>query len=254
MRVYIKKFVQSTSVAYALVTIGLLLGGCATKTNQKSVKPFEGLSLPDTDVTLMPGDEIEVKFFYTPDLNEEQRIRPDGKITLQLVGEITAAGLKPAQLQKVLELKYTGLVERPSATVIPRELSQRKVFIGGAVNQPGLLEMPGNMTALGAIMESGSFNMEEADLTNILVLRYDEGEARSFQLDMRDALHGGTPHTPFYLHAQDVVFVQRTGVVRTAQWIRQYINQMVPQFGFNYFYNTGTASSTIGLDTTSYRR
>ncbi len=254
MRTNTKQFVHSMHLAFALAIVGGLLGGCASEPDGKYIKPYQGLSLPDTDVTLMPGDEVEIKFFYNPDLNEIQRVRPDGKISLQLVGEITAAGLKPSQVQKVLEQKYTGLVERPSAVVIPRELSQRKVFVGGAVNQPGLLDMPGNLTALAAILEAGGFNMEEAELKNIIVLRNENGETNSYQLDLRDALRGEDPHTPFYLHSQDIVYVQRTSVVRTAQWIRQYINQMVPQFGFNYLYNTGTGDSTIGVDTTSYRR
>ena len=49
------------------------------------------------DYTFSPGDSIDVKFFYTPELNEIQNVRPDGKIALQIIGEVTAAGKTPAE-------------------------------------------------------------------------------------------------------------------------------------------------------------
>lgn len=218
-----------------------------------SVKPYKGLSWPDASVTLMPGDELEIKFFYTPELNESQQIRADGKISLQLVGDVKAAGLKPAQLKDVLERKFTGLIDRPSVVVITRELQHRKVYVSGAVQQPGALDLSYNMTALSAIMQAGGFNFQEAELTNIIVLRHAGNTSKSFCLNLQDALNGEAPHAPFYLHTQDIVFVQRTGVTRAAQWISQHINQMVPQVGFGYSYNTGTGNSTIGVDTSSRR-
>ena len=232
--------------AFVIIMTSLILAGCKSPTAE-SVKPYKGLSKPDNRVTLMSGDLLDIKFFYTPELNESQQIRPDGKIAMQLVGDVTAAGLKPAQLTAVLEQKFSGLIERPSVVVIVRELQNRKVYIGGAVQQPGVLDMSGTMTALSAIMQAGGFNMQEAELQNIIVLRHEAGNIKSFCLNFQDALNGETPHAPFYLHAQDIVFVQRSGVVKAAEWISQHINQMVPQIGLTYLYNTGTGDSTIGV-------
>ncbi len=251
MKKHTNKWMQVVSGAVMILLVGFTLTGCATA-DVDLVKPLE--STPDTSVILMPGDEIDVKFFYTPELNELQNIRPDGQISLQLVGDVMAAGLKPVELQDVLKEKFTGLIERPSVVVITRNLQHRKVYIGGAVRQPGVLEMPGNMTALSAIMQTGGFNLQEAELKKVIVLRSDGTTTQQFNLDFQDALNGKGPHTPFYLHSQDIVFVQRTGVVKTAEWISQHINQMVPQFGFTYFYNTGTQDSTVGVDTSTSRR
>lgn len=240
-----------TLCAVMMLMVGAMLSGCTTA-DVKAVTPVR--SEPDTNVMLMPGDEIDVKFFYTPELNELQRVRPDGKISLQLVGDVQAAGLRPDQVQKVLEAKYTGLIERPSVVVIARNLQHRTVYIGGAVQKPGIVEMPGSITALSAILQSGGFYTSEANLKEVLVLRHDGDTAQQFTLNLQDALSGKAPHEPFYLHSQDIVFVQRTGVVKTAEWISQHINQMVPQFGFTYFYDSGSDSSTIGLDTSTSRR
>lgn len=251
MRVHVR-MEWKHSLFCILVATSLLVAGCRSKTPE-FIKPYRGMSSPDTNVTLMPGDLLDIKFFYAPELNETQQIRADGKITLQLAGDITAAGLNPYDLKIELEKTFQALVDRPSAAVIVREMNKRKVYIGGAVNTPGVIEMPGNMTALDAIMQAGGFNMKEADLEQIVVLRREGATSKSYCLNLRDALDGKTPHAPFYLHAQDIVYIQRTGVVKTGQWINQHINQLVPQFGFTYFYNTGTKDSTIGLDTSSYR-
>jgi protein involved in polysaccharide export with SLBB domain len=204
-------------------------------------------SLPDTRVTLAPGDLLEVKFFYTPELNEAQQVRPDGKITLQLAGDVKAAGLTPAELQKALEQKYTGLIENPSVAVIVRELNHRNVYVGGSVNEPGMLSMPGHMTALGAIMEAGGFDLREAKLENVLVIRHENDTRTVFSLDVRDTLKGDTPPAPFYLHPQDIVYVPRTTIVNVGQWIDQHINRIVPQTGFTYFYTSG--DHRVGVDT-----
>jgi protein involved in polysaccharide export with SLBB domain len=207
--------------------------------------------MPDARVILAPGDLVDVKFFYTPELNESQNIRPDGKITLQLAGEVMAAGLTPSQLQSDLEKKYAGLIEKPSVAVIARTLNHRNVYIGGAVNQPGMIAMPGDLTALSAILQAGGFNMNEAALENVLVIRQ-KGETReTFCLDFREDLKGDAPQAPFYLHAQDIVYVPRTTIVNVNQWVNQHINKVVPQFGFTYFRTMG--DSTVGLDTSASR-
>jgi 5'(3')-deoxyribonucleotidase len=73
----------------------------------------------------------------------------------------------------------------------------------------------------------------------------------SYVLDLSDAINGRAPSAPFYLHPQDIVYVQRTGVVKAAQWIDQHITQLIPQAGFTYSFNTGTGDSTIGADTSA---
>jgi protein involved in polysaccharide export with SLBB domain len=207
--------------------------------------------MPDARVILAPGDLVDVKFFYTPELNESQNIRPDGKITLQLAGEVMAAGLTPSQLQSDLENKYTGLIEKPSVAVIARTLYHRNVYIGGAVNTPGMIEMPGDLTALSAVIRAGGFNMREAELENVIVIRQEGATRKAYSLNFKEELKGDVPEAPFYLHAQDIVYVPRTRIVNVGQWVDQHINKIVPQFGFTFLQTSG--NTTIGYDNATYR-
>ena len=231
-----------------ILAVGTLLTGCKSADIGEAT-PFQ--SQPDARVTLMPGDQVDIKFFYTPELNELQGIRPDGKISLQLIGDVMAAGSTPAQLQDVLQKKYTGLIEKPSVVVIARELAHRNIYIAGSVHQPGLQEMPGHRTVLASIMKAGGFDMTSANIKKVTVIRHENGKRKSYKLDFKGVLSGESEYVPFYLHAQDIVYVPRTGIVRTAQWLDQYITQMIPKTGFSLFYNTGSNDSIIGVDTTS---
>lgn len=247
MKIRSKKTDTSATCKALVVLCGILsLAGCQTPTLE-TMLPDARSSAPDARVTLFPGDELDIRFFYTPELNDVQRIRADGKITLQLLGEVKAAGMTPSELQQTLEKQYTGLIEKPSVAVIVRALNHRNVYIAGAVHDPGLIEMPGHTTVLAAIMQAGGFDMREANLENVLVIRHENGERKTFTLDFKEALSGGMPGNPFYLHAQDIVYVQRTGIVKTAQWIDQHISQLVPQTGLLYIYESG--NHRVGIDT-----
>ncbi|QHI70272.1 polysaccharide biosynthesis/export family protein [Tichowtungia aerotolerans] len=242
--------IYSSGISRVIVAVAaVLLAGCKTPDSQ-FVK-IGGVSAPDTRVTLAPGDQLDIRFFYTPELGDIQEIRADGKITLQLIGDVDAAGLTPPQLQKKLEESYAGLIEKPSVAVIARKLNHRNIYVAGSVKTPGLLPMPGHLTALEAIMQAGGFDMKEADSSEVVVIRNNRGVRTSYVVDLSNAINGKAPSKPFYLHAQDIVYVQRTGAVKAAQWINQHVTQLIPQAGFTYFYNSGTGDSTIGVDTSA---
>jgi polysaccharide export outer membrane protein len=240
--------IAGLSCLAAVILTALLLTGCKSP-EIKSVKPVAGMSGPDMRVVLAPADQLEIRFFYTPELNDIQLIRADGKITLQLVGDILAAGLTPSQLQERLQELYSGLIEKPSVAVIARNLSHRNIYVAGAVMTPGMQPMPGHITALEAIMQAGGFDMKEADTGEVVIIRNENGKRMAYSLDFDDAINGKAPHEPFYLHPQDVVYVQRSEVVKTAQWINQHITQLIPQTGFTYFYESG--GHTVGADTSA---
>jgi protein involved in polysaccharide export with SLBB domain len=232
------------AVVVGLTLGALMAGGCQTP--RERPMPYDAGSPPDMNVKLQPGDLIEAKFYYSPELNESQRVRPDGKIALQLIGEIEAAGKDPQQLQAELREKYTGLIEKPEVAVLVREMSNRAVFVGGAVRNPGRIPMTGNLTALAAILEAGGFDMTQAGFNRVVVIRQEEDQPKSYILDYAKTLKG-EPGEPFYLHSQDLVIVPRTPITDIDQWIDQYLNRIVPQFGFTYTRPIG--DGVIGIDT-----
>ena len=102
----------------------------------------------DSPVLLGPGDVLEVRFLYTPELNVTQVVRPDGQIALQMIGDVTAQGKTPAQLTAHLLQRYADHLKDPEIVVLVQSLYDRSVFVGGQVINPSMIEMPARMTAI----------------------------------------------------------------------------------------------------------
>src|SRR4030042_306695 len=153
------------SISFKKLELSLILSiflvcfrqGC--QTIQPSKTPMEMASetivTPEPKLILGSGDTLDIKFFNNPELNENQAIRPDGKISLQLIGEVMANGKSPEELKEHLVKLYTPQLRKPDVTVIVRTLANRRVYVGGHVKTPGLLELRPQMTALEAIIQAG---------------------------------------------------------------------------------------------------
>jgi protein involved in polysaccharide export with SLBB domain len=219
--------------------------GCQSQTHIYPALPVGEAPSPER-VALSAGDAIEIKFFYTPQLNEIQTLRPDGKISLQLVGEVDAQGKTPSELCSELTRIYSPYLRDPNVTVIVRTFYNRRVYVGGQVMKPGLVEMPAKLTALEAIIQAGGFDMRDAELRNVIVIRHKDNQRYGYSLNLKPFLTGGEIQ-PFYLEPQDILYVPQTEIAQANQWIDQHINKLVPQTGFSFSRTIG--KSTIGVDT-----
>ena len=84
------------------------------------------------------SDKLSIKLFYNPELNQEVVVRPDGRITLQLVNEVKVLGLTPAKVSEVLTENYAKyLAQPPEVSVIVNSFAGQKVFVGGEVARSG---------------------------------------------------------------------------------------------------------------------
>jgi protein involved in polysaccharide export with SLBB domain len=225
----------------------LLVASYSCRGVQPAATPTQMATESSPRVTLAPGDGIDIKFFFTPELNESQTVRPDGKITLQLVGDVQAQGKTPEELRDDLLKLYSSRLAQPEIAVIVRSLGSYRVYVGGEVKTPGIIVMPYKMTALDAIMQAGGFNMEKAEIRNVVIIRNKDNKLSGCALDFKDALKGKEVQ-PFYLEPQDIVYVPQTRIVKIDQWIDQNINKIVPQYGMYYTLPLGSGRGTIGID------
>jgi protein involved in polysaccharide export with SLBB domain len=189
---------------------------------------------------LEAGDAVEVRFFYTPELNDKFQIRPDGKTSLGLIGEVTAAGKTIPELTKELEKRYVGQLKNPSISVQVLSFANRKVFVGGEVVRPGLISLLGEQTVLGAILESGGLT-KTAVRSNVLVIRRsDSGAPETFRLSMERKGEMTSQASSFLLRPFDVVLVSETRIARMNRAVDQYVFKFIPPqltFGFTYLLN-----------------
>jgi hypothetical protein len=94
--------------------------------------------LPLTPYRIQPGDSLDIKFFYNPELNELLVVRPDGYISLQLVNEVMVAGLEPKEVNEMLTEKYSQELRKPVVTVIVKSFGRPAGLCGRRSGSAGL--------------------------------------------------------------------------------------------------------------------
>src|SRR5262249_23627115 len=107
------------------------------------------------DYRLNPGDSIEIRLFFNPELNENVQIRPDGRVSLQLIGDVPLSGLTVQNAAALLNRAYLKEVLTPNVSVQVRSFGAQKVFVTGEVVRPGVVNLPGPMTVHDAVSEAG---------------------------------------------------------------------------------------------------
>jgi polysaccharide export outer membrane protein len=196
----------------------------------------------DGSYRLSPGDTIEIKFATNPELNETVQIRTDGRISMPLVGELLVAGTTIVELSTRLSAAYADVLKTPTAIVQVREFANRRVFVGGEVNRPGMLPLTGRQTALGAVMEAGGFKLAAKRNEVVVIRRGDDDSPRILRLSMENLGDKASEAAGFPLQPLDVVMVAESGVARSGRVIDQYVRQMLPlslTVGFSWLFGPG---------------
>jgi polysaccharide export outer membrane protein len=221
----------------------LILDPAPGYSEQVAAGPEIAASPVDAPYRLESGDEIEIKVFEIPELADRVRIRPDGKISLLLLDDVQATGLTPAELDQVLTKGYSMYYLNPRVTVIVRAFSGQRVYVGGEVNEPGMLQLAGELSLLGAVMEAGGFR-PSAKRSSVILLRKGENGPEVRRLNLDEMLARGAPDIE--LQPFDVVFVPRTFIAKANQFVQQYIRDLLPvATSANFTYILGQRVSVI---------
>jgi polysaccharide biosynthesis/export protein len=161
-----------------------------------------------TDYRLTPGDKLRVEVYKDAQLSQSLQIRPDGKVTLPLIGDIVAIDLTPMQLRDRISNSLKEYITNPVVTVIVVEASPVMIHVMGEVATPGSIPMRGPMTVLQALAMAGGFK-EFANTKDIRILRRPSGILKTVEtisFNYNDAIRGNTP--PVFLSPGDMVVVR----------------------------------------------
>lgn len=184
------------------------------------------------------GDDLDFKFFYNPELNERIIVRPDGRISLQLVHEIMVAGMTPAELTDLLVDKYSSEIKQPEITVIVRSFSAHRVHVGGEVNNAGTIDFIGPMTVLQSISRAGGLK-DTARIHEVMVIRRKANQKpQVIMIDLEKVFDGTEIGQDIVLTSYDIVYVPKSPIANLNKWVDQYIRKNIPvPFGFSYGIN-----------------
>ena len=198
-----KRVWRSPSLLFGfLVCAVLTLDGC-----QSPLPPLPNPPGPYTAVRLSPGDVLKLSFAEESDLDQTQKIRRDGKISLPFLGEVTAAGKRVIELQRELVRRYEDQLDNPEV-LVTLENSSATVIISGFVTYPGKVTFDRPTTVYQAIMQSGGVS-DYGSLSNIHLTRIINGVQRTETINLRPNIRG-QPTLPKYVQDGDVIYISRS--------------------------------------------
>lgn len=211
--------IAGVAIAASMPSIALAQGAATPRPGTQSTQPATparqpgtatsstGVPLP-TDYTIGPDDVLGIVFWRDADMTGDVTVRPDGNITLPLLGDIKAAGLRPTELKDQITKAASKLISDPNVTVVVRQINSRNVFVTGGVARPGAYPVSGQMTVLQIITVAGGLT-EFADAKNISIIRVENGQTQRFKFNYNDVLDGKKMEQNILLKPGDTVLVKQ---------------------------------------------
>jgi polysaccharide export outer membrane protein len=195
-----------------IAKLGALLATMAVLSTLPSTARAE--DLPKTDVKnltgpqyrLGPEDVIEVFVWKEPDLSTTVTIRPDGRISLPLAGELDATGKTVAELQADVSKQLQRYISEPTVNVMVKQINSVKISVLGEVRKPDVYKIKNRVTVLDAIAMAGGFT-DLARPNRVVVLRNSPTGQQRIKIDIKQVV--ADDHSkPFYLEPMDTVYVE----------------------------------------------
>jgi polysaccharide export outer membrane protein len=195
---------KATILSFVLVT-ALNAGPAVAQASLPSVAASRPtVASNSTDYKMVVGDKLRVEVYKDPQMSQSLQIRPDGKITLPLVGDVVAAGKTPAALRDTLTTSLKEFITNPVVTVIVVEAEPQTVSVIGEVNTPGTHPIKAQTTVIEVLAMAGGFK-DFANTKNITIQRNTPTGTKMIKFNYKDAIKSEAK--PMCVEPGDVIIV-----------------------------------------------
>jgi len=182
----------------------------STEQPSKAKQPIAGVDNSRVDAknyVIGENDVLDIDVWKEKEISRTIPVRPDGKISLPLIGEIQASGMTPLQLQDDIAQKLKAFLANPEVTVIVSDPRSQHFNIVGEVAKPGAYPLSQSTTVLDAISMAGGFR-DFAKETKIYVLRAMPGGSQArLPFNYKDVIKGKKPENNVVLKPGDTIVV-----------------------------------------------
>lgn len=220
-----------------LLFFGCTLTACMSQSvSNPSPTPFPEMHRTNASATFTSteayhigvGDEIEIKYFSAPELNDMVQVRPDGKISLMFAQDIQAAGKTPKELAASIKKSLDSHV-KSDLVVIMRSFGSQKAFVGGEVGKPGSVQLSGGESVLQVLSAAGWIT-PAGNTNQVLLLRCCNKDGKEFVylIDIDKVTNGKDIAQNIPVRGGDQILVPPSGVTAFDRWVDQYIRQALP--------------------------
>jgi polysaccharide biosynthesis/export protein PslD len=173
-------------------------------------------------------DELEIRVRYHDRLNGVVKVRPDGRITLEDIGDVYVANMTPTELDTIITKAYSDLIHAPEVTVIVRSFASLSVYVLGEVRNPGAIELKPKMTVLQALAAT-SGPIRGAKMNSVMMLRRDTtGVLKAVRLDLKASAVKKAEYQDLFVQPEDIIFVPKTFIASVDEFLTQVYAGVLP--------------------------
>ncbi len=183
--------------------------------------------------TIGSGDVLEISVWQHPELDKTVTVRPDGRMSFSLIGDVNANGLTPEKLDEIITGMLSEYVQKPEVTVVVTSISIRstQILVLGQVARPGAYPMEERLTVLESIAKAGSYT-ETAGLRKVTIARQSRAETpKVIKVDLKKIITKGDRRGNVVLEPGDIVYVPKKASAWTI-FDRYFLRGILPVMGF----------------------
>lgn len=192
--------------------VALIMGGCASPGTEPDLAASMGQPIASFDGNYRIGvdDRVQVTVWRNPELSVTAPVRPDGKISVPIIGDVEAGGRTPSEVAETIKGKLSAYIREPNVAVIMTELRSHeflsRVRVTGAVRTPRSMPHRQGMTVLDAVLEAGGVN-DFASPNRTKLYRKVKDKTDVFDVELGDILRKGRLESNLLLRPGDVITV-----------------------------------------------
>jgi polysaccharide biosynthesis/export protein len=207
------------------------VGGATSTAGTTGGKPATapGIQQRNPRYQLQKGDNFDVDFALSPELNQNVSVQPDGFVTLKEVGSILVEGQTVPELTQTLKNAYGETMNDPEITIVVKDFERPYFIASGQVTKPGKYDLRGRLTVTEAVAIAGGFNDSAKHSQVVLFHPTPDGEFEAKLLNVKQLLASHNLSEDIYLRPGDMIYVPQSAISK----IRKYI----PSSSIGAYYN-----------------
>jgi len=172
------------------------------------------------------GDILDISVWQNPDLDREAIVRPDGRISFPLVGDLPAVGLTITQLDEQLTNRLKEYIKFSEVSISIKKIGGEKVIVLGEVDEPGVYSVTGAKTILEAIGLAGGFT-NHAVTSSVILIRGGFQKPQAQRINLTKAIKRGDTRLNIPLESEDVIFIPKKFIANVNYFLSQILDPLI---------------------------
>lgn len=193
-----------------------------SKAKRKTVETEKASKTSEYEYVIGEEDALFISVWQNNDLNQEVVVRPDGKVSFPLIGDVQASGLTIAQLDEELTKSLSEYIRHPDVSIMVRKLGGKKIIVLGEVGAAGVRSVTGKKTILEAIALSGGFS-PHAVTSSVVLIRGGFTKPKGLRLNLERAISKADMSQNIALEPEDIIYVPKKFIANVNYFVTQII-------------------------------